>query len=56
MSIKESEYCDQERGEIQKKYVSSLVGKQTQQFEINTYSRQKTNLAIIISYEAQKNG
>lgn len=53
-SIKESEYCDQERGVIQKKYVSSLVGKQTQQFEINTYSGQKANLAIITSYELQK--
>lgn len=53
-SIKESEYCDQERGVIQKKYVSSLVGKQTQQFEINIYSGQKANLAIITSYELQK--
>lgn len=28
MYIKESEYCDPERGEIQKKYISGLVGKQ----------------------------
>lgn len=52
MSVKESEYCDHEEGRFRKN-VSSVVGKQTQQFEINTYSGQKANLSIITSYDAQ---
>lgn len=39
MSVMESEYCDQEEGSFRKKYVSSVEGKHTQQFEINTQTK-----------------